>query len=131
MVFQSRITRWHLPLSVPVSTLPTGVFPPPLTSFDINSFGLFITKGEVLAIVLRSDALGTSLNWTVSLGGGYPYGSEYVRAPGGTWNSFGFDAGFQTFVNPVPEPSTLTMFGTGALLSLGYLLWRRSRQTGA
>lgn len=103
--------------SMSISLLPPRPLPL-LFSFDVSSFGVHVTSGDVLAIVLRSDS-GTDVGWYGVLGDAYPLGDLYGRGPVGSrdltggWSRSHADLGFQTFVEPVPEPTTIILLGTG------------------
>ena len=120
---------------LPHGTVPTDPLTMTYTSIDISSFGLSVTEGEVLAIVLRTDAGGRYL-WKDGAPV-YSRGEPFFRQPNvslnwQSWSSAGLniDFAFQTFVDvpsAVPEPSTLTLSGLGILGLLGYG-WRFRRR---
>src|SRR5262249_15602075 len=121
--------------TTPMSTLPqTG---PAFVSFDLSSFGLELTPGEKLAIVLFVLPGGSSFVWSGTAGNPYPAGSAFEeQPPNHGWvdegTLFGYDLGFRTFVNTtptaVPEPSAWLSFGLGTLGLIGHA-WRRRRGT--
>ncbi len=82
-------------------------------SFDLSAFNLNFTAGDLLAIVLQSDATGDEQYSWVSTGfveASYPGGAVYNRFLDNEWvfEPSGFiDVGFRTFV--VPEPSSLAL----------------------
>src|SRR5262249_7085045 len=110
-------------VSIPAASVPVtlGFF-----SVDVSAFGIPVTPGEVLAIVLR-EVGGPDIDyiWSGGVGNPYPAGAEYFRNPTGgfpTWtlSSDGNpDLGFKTFVT-VPAPSAAVLFsmGLGALASV-------------
>lgn len=121
-------------VTVPASNIPTtrGFF-----SVDINSFGVSVTAGEILAIVLRSD-LDQVLDytWYGHTIDGYALGHHFFRHPPGwprpTWWSdvAGSDLGFKTFVEPVPVPSTLLLLGSGMIGVIGLMKKKSFRESG-
>jgi hypothetical protein len=101
-----------------------AVFSNPLGLYLLPALGIPVTHGDVLAIVLRSGFYGAFV-WADG-DKVYPRGSSYVREPDNpsnfdyTWygpyeaNAFAF----QTFVEPVPEPSSLVVLVAGILACL-------------
>jgi hypothetical protein len=110
-----------IPLSiVPIfDTPPTGTVP--MTSIDVSSAGILVTPGEVLSLALSRAAFGSPpwLLWRYGIGG-YAGGDAYFSAPPGSpWMVQNpYEAGFQTYVSAVPEPSTAVL----ALIGLGCLV---------
>jgi hypothetical protein len=110
-----------LQASVSESTLPLA----PnfgFVSFDVSSAGLQVTQGEQLAIVLLAPDFANPVNWIGVQGDQYPAGGAFVeQEPDFGWVPSpvsGADLGFQTFVSPVPEPSTLVMSSLAGLAGL-------------
>lgn len=95
-----------------------------------------VTAGDVLAIVLRSDAPGGSFApyfWDGTSAGSYGGGAAYLRFGAGMFgvSTFLSDLSFKTFVDSmrtgdqtVPEPSLLLLLATGA----GLVACRRARR---
>ena len=110
--------------TVPAATVPTtfGFF-----SVDVSAFGIPVTPGEILAIVLRGTRTDTDYEWVGGFPNPYPAGAAYFRnASAGfpTWTLAGDDLGFKTFVAVAPAPSTVVLLGAG-LAALGGVAWRR------
>jgi hypothetical protein len=125
-------------LTIPAATVPTtlGFF-----SVDVSGFGIAVTRGEILAIVLRGTRLDTDYGWAGFTPNPYPAGAAYFRnASAGfpTWTPEHVDdLGFKTFVAAAPgcggdaacrapAPSTVVLFGAG-LAALAGVTWRRRR----
>jgi hypothetical protein len=127
-------------VTVPLAAIP---FPRAFLSFDVSSFGIHVSEGELLAIVLTGNArwygvapgIGTPIvveALAPLADDPYPRGAAYFRGPPGA-PTFGLpgggslvaDLGFRTFVDVVPEPTTLMLFGIGVL---GLMLGRVVRQ---
>ena len=102
-------------------------------SVDLSSFGLAVTAGEVLSIVLQSDGANPAYLWSGTAADGYAGGGTFRRflSIPATWGTTGAasDLAFRTFVEPVPEPSTALLLMAG-ILGLGTLPRRASRQGG-
>ena len=107
-------------ITVPASSvmpagLPIGVFP---VSFDLRPFGVSVTPGEVLALVVANP--NTSFPY-YGLWGSFtqPFsgGTAFNRAPSLGRPTFGAPGGnhaFATFVDTAatPEPATALLFGS-------------------
>jgi hypothetical protein len=115
-------------------TVPTRASFPFLVSVDVSPFGIAVRPGDVLAIVLQSDGVQ---NWRSAVDGAATYtGGEGFLKSGTEWKPAGqtffgspfstLDFDFQTFVAPIPEPTTLLLFGTTAA-GLGLVRWRQRR----
>jgi hypothetical protein len=66
--------------------------------------------------------------WIGAIGNFYSGGEPFASLDGTSWFQLGpNDLHFQTFVEVVPEPTTLFVFATAA--GLGLALWRRRRRT--
>ncbi len=115
-------------LSIPAATVPTtrGFF-----SIDVSGFGVAVTPGEILAIVLRGTQVDVDYTWFGGINNPYPAGDEYFRNPPGTWTLVeGNDLGFKTFVTTTPVPSAVVLFGVG-VAALAGVTWRRHRRLAA
>jgi hypothetical protein len=148
LLFDIRATNGGVPVAdnmavlasvvVPHGTVPTDPLTMTYTGIDVSSFGLSVTEGEMLAIVLRTDTGGRYL-WKNGAPV-YTRGEPFFREPNvgpdwRSWSSAGanFDFAFRTYVDTtvaVPEPSTLTLLGIGTLSLLGYG-WRRRKPAAA
>lgn len=90
--------------------------PDTFTMVDLRALDIRVAVGDELAIVLGTPAdtdVGTwvSRGFSDSYTGGRAWG--YTDA-GGAWLSEGIvDVGFQTWVGPVPEPTTAALLGLG------------------
>jgi len=114
-------------LTVPAATVPTTF---EFFSVDVSGFGIAVTPGEILAIVLRGTQADTDYGWAGFVLNPYPAGAAYFRnASAGfpTWTLEGVDdLGFKTFVAAAPEPSTVVLLGAGLGTLVG-VTWRRLR----
>jgi hypothetical protein len=110
------------------SVLPENVpSMPRVVGYDLNAAIMVhvalprfsVTEGQSLAIVLRSSApLDTGLGYMWLTGyPTYPQGEMFSRPPDSTqWTSGFADAGFRTYVDVVPEPTTFTLAATSVVL---------------
>jgi hypothetical protein len=109
-------------VTVPASTVP---LPASFLEFDLSSFGIPVSQGEVLAIVLSGNS-----RWFGAPNDPYSPGAAYFRRfpdmPTFTPVFDNLDVGFKTFVEPIPEPSALVLISVG-IIGLGFL---RSRRAG-
>jgi hypothetical protein len=97
-----------------------------------------VSAGQSLAIVLNGTA---QAQWVGAGFGGYPFGTmmdQFYEGPGGAastpWQPItflpgGFDGSFRALVerDVVPEPGTMMLFATGALVIARHGRWRRRR----
>lgn len=102
-------------VAIPASDVP--IFAPITDEFvgvDLSPFSLYVTPGDVLAIVLRYFDTGSYvwLDQSEGLGETYANGAGYGRRFSPTWGFLqpGTDFGFQTFI---PEPTTLVLLSSG------------------
>jgi hypothetical protein len=100
-------------------------------SIDFLSFALEVNGGDMLALVLRSDAVagGGGIDpfaWGGDGPGGYNRGSVYLDYGTG-FGPTAWDIGFKSYVDttPVPEPSSLALL----LAGVGLLLCIRTRNS--
>ncbi len=90
---------------IPIALLIT--FPQSIAILAGNVYGIGVVAGA-----------DTSFDWSGDADGGYAGGFGFFFEPGFPAGNFplgngGFDFNFQTHVNPVPEPGTLTLLATG------------------
>jgi hypothetical protein len=103
--------------TIPALEIPAS---PSFVVFDLRSFHLSVSKGEVLAIVLRSSADSITPNhgyeWELGFTNLYAQGDSLFRTPGNPWalNSLAASQGFKTYV-VVPEPTSVVLLSTGIL----------------
>lgn len=88
---------------------------PLFTRVDVSGAALYVGAGDALAIVLRSpeSAYFRFYNWSASdfaVDRGYEAGSLFQLYPGLAWDT-DRDAGFRTFISPVPEPGLILLWG--------------------
>lgn len=92
-------------------------------SFDVSALGIDITNGNLLAISLTSNESIGSYQWVVNTSGGYSGGEAYLRGAdigSSTWTTFrNSDLSFRTYVQPVPVPAAVWLFGSGLLGLIG------------
>lgn len=112
-------------VAIPASSVPIGSSSAAFISVDVSSFGIFVSPGDELAIVLQTlSPFGYA--WPVKTFGSplYPGGARYVRGPLiglPTWTfQATHDQAFRTFVDTeilpaVPEPSSFGLLATGVL----------------
>jgi len=71
-------------------------------TFEVGQYGVQVTAGEVLAIVLRAPGgASTGYDWSAAAGNAYPAGAHFYRDHAGAnlWTeSSGVDHGFRTYV---------------------------------
>lgn len=99
-------------------------------SFDLTAANASLVAGQQYAIVISTTS-GFSYEWEGSASGTYAGGSGRTPSGGNLYYTLAgqnFDFGFQTFVNPVPEPTTVALLGTGLI---GLLITARHRRKAA
>lgn len=98
---------------------------------DLSSYGLGVSIGDELSIALdvhqgRLDPVPhTFYQWYLNLDTNpYPRGAAYGRIfynGSGLWViAENVDLGFKTYVDPVPEPTTILLLGSGLIGLAGY-----------
>jgi hypothetical protein len=91
-------------VSIPVAALSTSFGfgnPESWATFDLSDLGITVVRGEQLAFIVRSTStVGLIFNPETTLGYDNGIGYRRNRALGATWETFGQDFGFQTFVVP-------------------------------
>jgi hypothetical protein len=120
---------------IPLSSIPTVDSPfdtVSVTAIDVSSATIMVTPGEVLALGLSRTGAGVPpwATWRSSTDN-YSGGALYQRSgPTSSWDpvlitTVGQDAGFQTYISTVPEPSSLVLAGISTLVGLGLRTWKR------
>jgi hypothetical protein len=109
-----------------------GTTDPQLIPFYLGDLAPQVQVGETLALVLKAPGSGT-YGWLGAIGDPYPQGNLATRGSyyNNQWTTpvglNGPDLGFQTYVAPVPEPTTCTFF---VVCGLGLLARSRRRGRG-
>jgi hypothetical protein len=118
-------------LSIPADAIPLGgTFTDLFTGVDLAGAAFTVNRGDVLALVLTApgpnpptlDQYFLMASFSTYSGGGL---FRRQVPPGGPFVSFLQDGGFRTYVEPIPEPSSLAMGGIPLLIGLGGAGWRR------
>ena len=125
------LASWNLSFS----TLP--FYPSKYHASDISGFGVQVNAGDVLALVQVGGALSptTDAAWSgasrFSTNGGYQGGSIFTTTSSpltGAWlNDVDSDLGFRTFVDTVPEPTSLAIWGGLSMAGMVCGVFRRRR----
>ncbi len=132
-----RGTSTGIPLEDDASVLATtsysanslSIGTPTWLSFDVRSQNIDVDNGDLLAIVLRAPTAVDSANyfWMGATNDPYTGGQRWGRSGtwaggvlGDTWNgNFAqfatSDMNFRAFINPIPLPPALYVFGSGLL----------------
>ena len=117
----------------PTDIAPSGLNEP-LTnlSFELNDPNWHVDAGETLYLSLGSDSpvdgggpggRGAGYLWVFDGSMSsllYPGGRAEDTSPGGSWQPIGsdpwsFDFGFRTYVEPIPEPTSIALLGLAIL----------------
>lgn len=103
-------------------------------TFDFKGKGPLVTAGEQLALVLKVPGSGF-FSWAGDFTNPYGGGSESARSSGtnGQWSANSgpnVDLAFRTYVEPVPEPSTLSIFIAGGIGTLAVARRRLRERAG-
>ena len=110
--------------SIPASQVGLDSPPREFVPFDLQSFALTVTAGQLLALVLTSNAPNVTPfqeRYTWELGEQYDGGIAYTQK-GATIEQESSDLHFKTFVQPVPEPGAAILTIAGLM---GLILIRR------
>ncbi len=96
------------------------------TSLDVSALGFMVTAGQQFTILLAAspDAVANRFGWafgndidgngTVGAFADYGQGDNRISEDSGAnWSITGFDRGFRTYVEGVPEPATWAMLIIG------------------
>ncbi len=89
-------------VTVPAADVSVNVSgsPPPFLSIDVSGFGVSVSAGQVLAIVLRQPVAGGFYALGAGIGNPYGAGDGYTRFESPSWFNGGYDLDFRTFVDP-------------------------------
>jgi hypothetical protein len=93
-----------------------------LTIVNMSGLGIDVQAGTNYTIVL-SSTIDMSLAWFGTETDSYIGGRSYNIGAGFITDFPAGDFFFETFVNPVPEPGALMLFGTMICMMLGGLVW--------
>lgn len=107
--------------SLPSSSLPS---PASFHYFDLSSFGINVSSGNVLAFTLWGATGNTVGGFSGRNDNGYAGGAGFTGATGATtaWSELtNVDFKFQTHV--IPEPASFAL--AAGMAALGLLVWRR------
>jgi hypothetical protein len=89
-------------------------------AFDLSSSGASFVAGQQYAIVVSTTS-NYSYLWEGATNGGYPAGSGRGVSGSNLYYTLAgqdLDFGFKTYVNPVPEPSSVVLLGAGLVALL-------------
>ena len=103
----------------------------PISSLITFSNTINMISGNEYAIVVSylnatpgaHQGIGT---WRGEPGNNYSGGNMFFGNDGTTWFSTNHDVYFQTYINPVPEPTTFLLLGSGLLGLVGLKKKRKS-----
>lgn len=111
-------------VAIPASEIPG--FPHTFINVDYSSQNIHVTSGSELALVLKIDrsSQGGDYSWRGDTGDLYTSGVAYTRTSTTDWlapmsGGLTVDYGFKTFVNPIPIPPAIYLFGTGLIGLIG------------